>query len=102
MFERFIHWFIGKFYPDFILIPKDEFRIFPDIQLHDDIKAQIDPELYDKVLALVRNIEKSKSLGEYKRINVITAIKAECRQLDLPQYPERDISLAIELAVRDL
>lgn len=103
MIERFIHWFIEKYYPDFIMIPKDEFRIFPDIQpITDDIKSQIKPELYNKVLALVRNIEGSKSLGQYKRINVVTAIKAECRRLDLPEWPERDINLAIELAVREL
>ena len=102
-------WIINKlitwFYPDFILIPKDQFPI-PEIssiaENDDNIKALIDNQLYDKVLSLVRNIESSGSFGQYKRINVITAIKAECRKLDLPEWPERDINLAIELAIREL
>ena len=100
MFERFIHWLISKYYPEFILIPKDNYPI-PVIK-DDDPTALIPSDLYDKVLSLARHIESSGSLGEFKRINVITAIKAERRQLDLPQYSKRDINLAIELAIRNL
>lgn len=102
MIDKLLHWLIKRYYPNFVLIPEDSFKI-PDSQsITDDIKSQIKPELYNKVLALVRNIEGSKSLGQYKRINVVTAIKAECRRLDLPEWPERDINLAIEIAVREL
>ena len=104
-----MYWIIDKlitwFYPDLILIPKDQFPI-PEIssiaENDDDIKALIDNQLYGKVLSLVRNIESSGSFGQYKRINVITVIKAECRKFDLPEWPERDINLAIEIAIREL
>ena|SRR3990167_10194120 len=99
--DKLITWFC----PDFILIPKDQFLIpaISSIAENDDnIKALVDYQLYGKVLSLVRNIESSGSLGQYKRINVITAIKAECRKLDLPEWPERDINLAIEIAIREL
>ena len=99
--DKLINWF----YPDFILIPKDQFPI-PEIssiaENDDDIKALIDNQLYGKVLSLVRNIESSGSFGQYKTINVITAIKAECRKFDLPEWPEREINLAIEIAIREL
>lgn len=102
MIDKLIQWLIKKYYPNFILIPENNFKI-PDIQtVTDDIKSQIKPELYNKVLALVRHIENSKSLGQYKRINVVTSIIAECRMLDLPQWPDRDINLAIEIAIREL
>ena len=102
-------WIIDKlitwFYPDLILIPKDQFPISEIASINEDndnIKTLIDDQLYGKVLSLVRNIESSGSLGQYKRINVITAIKAECRKLDLPEWPECDINLAIEIAIREL
>ena len=100
MITKLISWL----YPDFILIPKDQF-VIPEISQvteNKDTGTLIDPQLYDKVLTLVRHIETSKSLGENKRIYVKTAIQAECRRLDLPQYPERDLNLAIELAIREL
>jgi len=100
MIMKLISWL----YPDFILIPKDQF-VIPEISQvteNKDTGTLIDPQLYDKVLTLVRHIETSKSLGENKRIYVKTAIQAECRRLDLPQYPERDLNLAIELAIREL
>ena len=101
MFERFFHWFIKKYYPEFILIPKDHYPI-PVTQKADDPMTLIPSELYDKVLSLARHIESSGSQGEFKRINIITAIKAERRKLDLLQYSNRDINLAIELAIRNL
>ena len=100
MITKLISWL----YPDFVLIPKDQF-VIPEISQvteNKDTGTLIDPQLYDKVLTLVRHIETSKSLGENKRIYVKTAIQAECRRLDLPQYPERDLNLAIELAIREL
>lgn len=102
MIDKFINWLKGKYYHDTIIITEDDLNIPDNQRITDDVKSQIDPELYNKVLALVRNIEGSKSLGQYKRINVVTAIKAECRRLDLPEWPERDINLAIEIAVREL
>ena len=100
MIMKLISWL----YPDFILIPKDQFVIPETSQVmeDEDTGTLIDPQLYDKVLALVRHIETSKSLGENKRIFVKTAISAECRKLDLPQYAEKDLNLAIELAIREL
>ena len=102
-------WIINKLinwlYPDFIMIPKDQF-IIPEIasinEDNDNIKALIDYQLYEKVIALVRHIESSGSLGENKRIYVKTALQAERRILDLPPYLNSDINLAIELAIREL
>ena len=104
MITKLIYWLIKRYYPDFILIPKDQFIIPETSQVMEDKNTEtlIDPQLYDKVLALVRHIETSKSLGENKRIFVKTAISAECRKLDLPQHTEKDLNLAIELAIREL
>src|SRR3990167_11361924 len=104
----YMFWMIMKLiswlYPDFILIPKDQFIIPEASQIIADKNTEtlIDPQLYDKILALVRHIETSKSLGENKRIFVKTAISAECRKLDLPQYTEKDVNLARERAIREL
>ena len=104
MITKLIHWLIKRYYPDFILMPKGQFVIPETSQVmeDEDTGTLIDSQLYDKVLALVRHIETSKSLGENKRIFVKTAISAECRKLDLPQYTEKDLNLAIELAIREL
>mgnify|MGYP001584777408 CR=1 FL=1 len=100
MIQSIINWFIRWYYPNHILIPKDELIVIDKEK--DEINAMIKTVLYDKVLALARNIEPSKSLGENKRIYVKTAVQAERRRLDLSYWPERDINLAIELAIRKL
>ena len=100
MIKRIILWFIHRYFAEYVLIPKQEFPIRD--REPDDIGAMLDSILYEEVLSFARNIEGSKSLGEYKRVYVKTAIQAERRRLGLDPWPERDINLAIELAIRDL
>lgn len=100
MIQRIINWLIHWYYPNHILVPKDELIVTNAEK--DTVMAIVESSLFDKVLALCRNIEQSKSLGEYKRVYVKTAIQAERRRLDLIPWLERDINLAIELAVRKL
>jgi len=100
MIKRIILWFIHKYFPEYVLIPKQEF-IIRDKEPN-DIGDMLDSILYDKVLSFARNIEGSRSLGDHKRVYVKTAIQAERRRLGLDPWPERDINLAIELAIRDL
>lgn len=54
-------------------------------------------EVMDKCLELIRHVEKFPTSGEHKRNQVLRAMMNF-----YPNMPHRDISLAIELALRKL
>lgn len=54
---------------------------------------------FKAVQSLVDQVETTRSLGEHKHINVLTALKAEARQKGVV-IKDRDIKFMIELAVQ--
>lgn len=57
---------------------------------------------YPFVKMQVRKAEATRSRGEHKRVFVENAVKAHVLSCGQPDIPQRDLQLAIELAVREV
>lgn len=75
-----------------------EARYLPhEAQMRQDLMAK---SWYKLVKLKVQEAEQTGSSGDDKRVYVDTAVKAYCRKIKCLPPPQKDLNLAIELAVR--
>lgn len=83
LMERLARWMESRYLPN-------------EAQMRQDLLAK---PWYRVVQRKVEEAERTKSAGEHKRVYVETAVKAACARAGKQPPPQRDLNLAIELAV---